>query len=363
MERPWDRRPAPDGLRAAAAAAASAALALAVFAALRPRKTPTRAALVTGGSRGLGLLLAREYQRRGARVAICGRDDDTLARAKAMLDANGRPVLAIPCDLRSREEVDQLVAAARQHLGPLDTVVHNAGVIQVGPEIHMTEADYEEAMQVHFFAALRLVEGVLPEMRARGRGRIVNVASIAGLLPMPHLLPYSASKCALAGWSQALRAELAKDGVSVTTVCPALMRTGSPPHALFKGRHREEYAWFSIGDSLPGLSIAAERAAARIVRAGEAGRAMVILPLHARLAVALHGLAPGLVGDALAAVDRLLPAPGGIGAQARFGRESASAWSPSPLTALTERAARRFNQRPAGPDGAEPESGAQNVPA
>ena len=75
---------------------------------------------------------------------------------------------------------------------------------------------------------------------------------------MPHLLPYSASKFALVGFSEGLRAELAKDGIRVTTVCPGLMRTGSPPNAAFKGRHREEYAWFALSDALPILSISAE---------------------------------------------------------------------------------------------------------
>jgi short-subunit dehydrogenase len=311
---------------------------------------------VTGGSRGLGLLLAREYQRRGARVAICARDAAELERAKSLLDGCGRPVVAVPCDVSREDDAVQLVAAARQHLGPLDTVVNNAGIVQVGPYEHMTRADYEEAMRVHFFGALQVTAAALREMRRRRCGRIVNIASIAGLVPVPHLLPYSASKSALAGWSQGLRAEVAKDGIAVTTVCPALLRTGSARHGRFKGRHRSEYAWFSVGDSLPGLSLAAGRAAARVVRAAEAGRALLVMPAHARVAIALHGLWPDLVSGALAASARLLPPPGGIGSRARLGSESASGWSPSALTALNERAARRLNQLP-GDDREPPAAG------
>jgi short-subunit dehydrogenase len=308
---------------------------------------PSRAVLITGGSRGFGLLLAREYLRRGARVAICARDAAELERAKEQLEGRRRrTVLALPCDVREQRSVVETVAAAVQHFGALDTVVHNAGVIEVGPAEHMKVEDFEEALRVHLFGALYLVNAALPQLLAARRGRIVNVASIAGLIPFPHLLPYAASKAALVGWSEGLRAELAGSRVSVTTVCPALMRTGSPRHARFRGRHRAEYAWFSIGDSLPGLSISAARAARRVVRAADLGRARIVFPRAANAAVALHGVAPGLTLGALAAVDRLLPRAGGIGSSSREGADSGSAWSPSILTTLNERAAARNNEVP-----------------
>jgi short-subunit dehydrogenase len=181
-------------------------------------------------------------------------------------------------------------------------------------------------------------------MRARGRGRIVNIASLAGLLPISHMLPYTASKFALVGWSEGLRAELAGCGIRVTTVCPALLRTGSPRQAEFKGRHRAEYTWFSIGDSLPVLSMDAERAARRIVRAAEQGRARLVLPVAARLPVAAHALWPGLTHGVLAGFERLLPGPGGVGAESRKGRDSFTRWSPSWLTSLGDAAARRNNE-------------------
>jgi NAD(P)-dependent dehydrogenase (short-subunit alcohol dehydrogenase family) len=306
---------------------------------------PSRTVLVTGGSRGFGLLIAREYLRRGARVAICARDAAELERAKAQLERRGgRAVLALPCDVRDEQGVAELVAAAEQHLGPLDTVVHNAGVIQVGPAEHMTLADFEDALAVHLFGGLHLVKAALPSLLRARRGRIMNVASIGGLLPVPHMLPYVASKAALVAWSEGLRTELAGSRVTVTTVCPALMRTGSPRNARFKGRHREEHAWFSVGDSLPILTIGAERAARRAVRATELGRARVVFPRFAQLAVAGHAIVPGLTLGVLGGVDRLLPRAGGIGARSRSGAESQSAWSPSALTVLTERAAARNNQ-------------------
>ena len=121
-------------------------------------------------------------------------------------------------------------------------------------------------------------------MRERGGGRIVNITSIGGKLGIPHLLPYSASKFAAMGFSQGLRAEVAQDGIAVTTAIPGLMRTGSPRNAIFRGKHRAEYAWFSIADSLPGLSVSADEAVATDPAAVRRGDAEVLFPFVARLA-------------------------------------------------------------------------------
>ena len=300
--------------------------------------------LITGGTRGLGLALAREFAREGARIVICGRDRDTLERAQRDLAARRDRTLAIPCDVTDQQQVSHLVRTVHQRWRRIDVVVNNAGTITVGPMEVMTQADYDEAMNLHFWAPLYTILAALPGMRERGEGRIVNIASVGGKISVPHLLPYSASKFALVGLSEGLHAELARDGIYVTTVCPGLMRTGSPQNAQFKGQHRNEYAWFSISDSLPFLSMDARRAARQIVRACKQGRAEVILSLPAQLAVTLHALFPGLTASILAAVNQLLPAPGGIGSARATGKESASMLSPSVLTTLGERAAQNFNQ-------------------
>jgi short-subunit dehydrogenase len=181
-------------------------------------------------------------------------------------------------------------------------------------------------------------------MRRRGEGRIVNVTSIGGKIAMPHLAPYTMSKYALVGLSKAMRVELAKDGIVVTTICPGLMRTGSPRNATFKGRHRAEYAWFSISDSLPLLTVSAEKAARRIVSACQRGEAEAIFPIQAKLAAMAESIAPELVADLLGLVNRLLPAPGGVGTERIKGSESYSSMSPSWLTVLGDSAARRYNE-------------------
>jgi short-subunit dehydrogenase len=188
---------------------------------------------------------------------------------------------------------------------------------------------------------------VLPQMRARGNGRIVNVTSIGGKMAVPHLLPYSSAKFAAVGFSEGLAAEVAKDGITVTTIVPGLMRTGSHLHAQTKGQHEAEYGWFSLGASLPFVSMDAERAAGQIVQAIRRGESVRCLGLTAVLASRFHGLFPGTTVELLGLVNRLLPRPAagptdtvpGYEARARLDSEAIEA-----ATTLGDRAAERFNE-------------------
>jgi NAD(P)-dependent dehydrogenase (short-subunit alcohol dehydrogenase family) len=299
---------------------------------------------ITGGSRGLGLVLAHEFGRHGARVAICARDGEEVDRALADLDGRGVTAAGTIWDVTDLYQVRQTLRAIRDLWGPIEVLVNNAGTIEVGPMEVMNLAAYQEALATHFWAPPFTTLTVLPDMQASGAGRIVNIASIGGKVSMPHLLPYNASKFALVGFSEGLRAELAKDGIRVTTVIPGLMRTGSPRNAKFKSQAQAEYAWFKISDSLPVLSMSAARAARRIVSACRYGDAEVILGLPAQLAVRFHGLFPGLTSDLLGLVNRTLPGPGGIGSGRVRGVEAASPLSDSVLTTLTVHAERAYNE-------------------
>ncbi len=306
-----------------------------------------RTAIVTGGSRGLGLLIARELGRQGTKLVIVARDEDELSRAKADLLGRGIDTVTVASDLSTPADADRVVNACVSAYGGVDVLINNAGVISVGPFETMSTADFEEAMRIHFWAPLYLVKAVFPYMKKAGGGRVVNVSSIGGKLGVPHLSAYCASKFALTGFSQAIRAELARDHIRVTTVCPGLMRTGSIFNAWFKGRHRAEFAWFAIAGSLPLLSIDAQRAAHRVVDATKHGDAEVVITWSAKLAVAATGLAPDLVADATAAANRWLPvSPENGGDQTFSGWQSGSRWAPSPLTRLSERAATQNNEVP-----------------
>jgi len=158
-----------------------------------------------------------------------------------------------------------------------------------------------------FWGTLYPTLAVLPQMRARRRGHIVNITSIGGLVSMPHLLPYTCAKFAAVGLSEGLRAELSQAGIRVTTVVPGLMRTGSYVQARFKGQPEREFTWFALGSTLPLISMSAERAARQIVRATQRGAAECILSLPANILGRMHGLCPGTTANLLSLVNRLLP--------------------------------------------------------
>jgi NAD(P)-dependent dehydrogenase (short-subunit alcohol dehydrogenase family) len=301
--------------------------------------------LITGGSRGLGLIMARQLLHQGARVAICARDETELEDARRDLEQHHGWIFTVPCDITDQGQVNTMVQSVQHHFGRIDVLINNAGAIRVGPVELMSLEDYEEAMKVHFWGPLYTVLAVLPDMRRLQEGRIVNISSIGGKVSMPHLLPYNASKFALVGFSEGLRAELAKDGIVVTTVCPGLMRTGSPRNAFFKGQHRAEYAWFSLSDALPLISQSAERAAGQIIATCKRGDAEVVLSLPAKIATTMHGLMPGCTADLLGLVNKLLlPAPGGVGTTRLAGKDSSSQLSPSWLTRLNDIAAQHNNE-------------------
>lgn len=306
-----------------------------------------RSVVITGGSRGLGLIMARELAAEGARLTLVARDEAELRRAAEDIRTREpfAEVLTTGADVRKRHEADRAVAQAVERYGRVDVLINNAGIIQVGPLDHMKLGDYEDAMNTHFWGPLYMVLASLPFMRRQGEGRIVNISSIGGKIAVPHLVPYSASKFALTGLSDGLRIELMREGIVVTTVCPGLMRTGSPVNAMFKGKRPQEYAWFAISDSLPLATISAERAARQILAACRRGEAELVITAQAKLAIVAHAIAPELFQDAMAIMNQLLPGPAGSeGDEARPGRDSESGWVPSKLTERTYRAARDNNE-------------------
>src|SRR3954471_5085592 len=211
--------------------------------------------LITGGSRGLGLSLAREFASRGCRIAICARDPEALANARRDLQDRGAEVLTLECDVADRQAVEAMIARVLSHYGGIDVLVNNAGEIQVGPVDAMTIGDFERAMNVMFWGTVYPTMALVPHLKQRRAGRIVNITSIGGKVAVPHLLPYTCAKFAAVGFSEGLRAELTGKGVKVTTIVPGLMRTGSHVNALFKGQHEREFEWFRLGASLPGPSM------------------------------------------------------------------------------------------------------------
>jgi NAD(P)-dependent dehydrogenase (short-subunit alcohol dehydrogenase family) len=303
-----------------------------------------KVALISGGSRGLGLVLARHICDQGGSVVLLARDAEELARARADLTARASKVLTVECDLLDRHQIQAAVRKVIDRFDRIDILINNAGIIEVGPLDHMTREDYDRAMRLHFWAPYELISQILPEMRLWGGGRIVNISSMGGKVATPHFAPYSASKFALTGFSDAIRAELARDNIHVTTVAPGLMRTGSHVKAKFKGNHDAEFAWFSASAGAPLISMDADRAARKILAACKRGQPSLTLTFAARGAIAGNALFPNLTGYAMKIVNRFLPvAADNDGERSRAGSEIPRL-TPEWVTRLADRATERNNE-------------------
>ena len=304
-------------------------------------------AVVLGGSRGLGLLIARELLRRGHRVVVAARDPDELASAKGLLQGQGT-VLTEECDVRDRHQVGALVGKIEHEVGPIEVLVTVAGIIQTAPLESVTLQHFEDAVDTMTWGPIHAAMTVLPAMRRRGRGRIGTITSIGGMVSPPHLLPYATAKFAAVGFSDGLAAGLSGTGVTATTVVPGLMRTGGHLHATFGGDATKEYAWFAPVASLPLVSMDAERAARRIVSGILSGRPMVVLTPLAWAGIRVRGLAPGTTTRLMGLAGRLLPAaPPRAGAALVEGQEARRQLGSrvvDVLTRLGDRAAARANQ-------------------
>src|SRR5436189_2972846 len=313
---------------------------------IRTARYPLRekVVLITGGARGIGFVLARHICAHGGNVAVIARDHEELARAQADLSPRGGGVLTIECDLLDTGQIQVAVRRVIDRFGKIDILINNAGIIEVGPLEHMTPEDFDRAMRLHFWAPFELISQIVPEMRIWGGGRIVNISSIGGKVAVPHLAPYSASKFALTGLSDALRAELARDDIYVTTVAPGMMRTGSHVNAKFKGRHDDEFAWFAASSGAPLLSMNADRAARKILNACRRGQPSLTLTFAARLQIVANAVFPNLTGYAMQLANRFLPESSGAeGIRSRAGSQLRRL-TPEWMTRLADRATKKNNE-------------------
>lgn len=272
-------------------------------------------AVITGGSRGLGFALAKQLILQGANVSILARDEDELRKARQKLEEfalgrgdSGGSVHSIVCDVTDNASLEKALHEAAERFGGIDLLINNAGSITVGPWETMRQEDFEAQMKLHVYSVINSTRMVLPYLRRNNSGkRIVNICSMGGRMAVPHMVPYDTSKFALSGFSQGVGAELAGEGISVTTIYPALMRTGSPIQAVFKGDHEKEFAWFQAADVMPGLTMSADAAAQMIVEAARERRWELTPSIPAKLRMAAANFFPELMGKSMGLLNSLLP--------------------------------------------------------
>lgn len=249
--------------------------------------------LITGASQGIGAACALAFKQRGARLSLTARSEEKLRQV------GGDEALITAGDLTSEETRERVVRSTLERFGAVDILINNAGVGLYGPAWRTPPELARRLFELNFFAALSMVQLVVPHMRARRSGVIVNVSSVAGKVSLPWLTLYSASKAALIFLSDGLRRELLADGIRVVTVCPGYVATEFSAHALGGNPPRR----------IPGrgrFAITAEQCAEAIVRGVEREKRTVVPPEVARLFVAADRLFPSLLDRQLAAFCQAL---------------------------------------------------------
>lgn len=243
---------------------------------------------ITGASSGIGEALARELGKRGARLVLSARRQDRLEALSRELDDPGRH-LVLQLDLAAPQAIPEAVEAALAHAGRIDVMVHNAGISQRSLAVDTDLAVDRRILEVNFFGTVALTKALLPSMLAGGGGRFVVVTSLVGKIGTPMRSGYAASKHALHGFFDSLRAELHDRGIRVTLACPGFIKTELPLAAL-------------TGDGTPQGTMdraqlagyPADRCARKILRAAERDREEVLIGGKERLAVYLKRFLPGL---------------------------------------------------------------------
>ena len=193
--------------------------------AIRRRTLAGRGAVVTGGGRGIGEAVAEALADEGAAVVVAARTGREIEWVAEGLELDGRAAHAVVCDVTDPDSVAKLAGRARELLGGVDILVNNAGAASSAPFLRVTTEQWERVHRVNATGALLATQAFLPEMLERGWGRIVNVASVAGLGGARYITAYAASKHAMLGMARCLAEELAGTGVTVNSVCPNYVDT------------------------------------------------------------------------------------------------------------------------------------------
>jgi short-subunit dehydrogenase len=250
-----------------------------------------RVVLITGASEGIGAACARAFEKRGARLSLVARNSETLAAA------GGPDALRTAGDITSDETRRSAVARTIERFGQIDILINNAGMGFYAAAWNASMEDSRRLFDLNLFAPLALTQLVVPYMRERQSGAIVNISSIAGKVTLPWMTLYSVSKYALGSLGDGLRMELKPFGIHAMTVCPMYVRTefqahalgARPPDAIVKGRR---------------FTITADECAQAIVHGLERDARTVVVPRIGWMFVALTRLFPRLIESKLSAIGQ-----------------------------------------------------------
>jgi short-subunit dehydrogenase len=252
--------------------------------------------VVTGASMGIGEALAQAFAARGASVVMSSRDAARVEAARQRL-GQGERTLAVSCDVRNREEIDNVVSLTLHHFGRIDVWINNAGHGLSDSVALMDMAECRSMFETNLFGAIAAMQAVIPVMKQQGSGTIINISSVAGHIALPYAAAYSATKFALNAIGKGARIELKKTGVRVMTVCPGYVRTNFAGNRV-RGRDPLELSGPTRG------GITAAQVAKATVEGYMKNKREVIVPAFNKLYIWLYRLWPGVVEYAMARMAR-----------------------------------------------------------
>jgi short-subunit dehydrogenase len=258
-----------------------------------PRSSEIRTAVVTGAGGGIGRQLCLALAERGTRVLAADIDLVAARRTAAEIEVRKGKALAAECDVRSAGAVERLAEIADESLDGVDLLVNNAGILVLGAIAETSLEDFKQVLDVNLWGVIHGCHSFIPRMKQSGGGRILNVASLAGVMPLPYMGAYAATKAAVISLSETMRAELAGDNISVTVLCPSFTQTRLIDDATGAGAEGPRPLATRVMDFL-GADPArvARRALAAVDR-----RALYEIPvLHGRLVWGAKRLAPRAIG-------------------------------------------------------------------
>jgi short-subunit dehydrogenase len=246
--------------------------------------------VITGATSGIGRATALAFAEAGAKVVVAGRREERLVELVLELENKGCEALAVKTDVADQAQVENMIAKAIERFGKIDTLINNAGVGIAASFAEQSLEDFKQVMEVNFWGAVYACKAVVPHMRKNKNGLIINISSIFGKRGMPYETAYSASKFALAGFSEALRAELMTENIDVSTIYPGAVET-----EIFETAKND--TGLDVAANLP--KFPAKEMARVIVQNARFPQAEVVMAGDAIALNFFNKLAPGLVDLAL----------------------------------------------------------------
>lgn len=196
--------------------------------------------LITGASQGIGRATALLFARQGYDLVLAARQSDRLQAVAQEVQNLGQSAIAIPTDVKDAQQVQAMVAKALEHYSAIDVLVNNAGIYISGPVEAFSLEDWHQAIDTNLWGYIHTIHALLPHLLTRGTGTIINVSSIGGKVPLPYLVPYTTTKFAVTGLTEALHSELKPKGIHVGGIYPSIIKSDFLERAILRGKDQQD---------------------------------------------------------------------------------------------------------------------------